>query len=58
MRKLLVLYIYFYLLFCAVFYIGIEYDITYCSFIKFHHAVLAAMDFLCSKELQSWSFCS
>lgn len=56
MRKLLVLCIYFYLLFCAIVYIDREYDITCCSFIKFHRAVLAGMDFLYSKELQSRSF--
>lgn len=58
MKKLLVLYIYFYLLFCAVVYIGREYDMTYCSFNRFHRTVLAGSDFLYSKELQSWSFCS
>lgn len=56
MRKLLVLHIY--LLFCTVVYIGREYNIIYCSFIRFHLTALAGSDFLYSEELQSWSFCS
>lgn len=51
-RKLLVLYTYFQLLFCAVVYIGREHDITHLSSIIFNHAVVAGMDFLYSTPPQ------